>query len=62
MLTYGYIQGLYASEYYPSRSGCDRCELTALPFSQMVYALANVLSLFEELVTDASFADQTAAE
>ena len=28
----------------------------------MVYALANVLSLFEELVTDASFADQTAAE
>ena len=62
MLTYGYIQGLYASEFYPTRDGCDRCELTALPFSQMVYALANVLSLFEELVTDASFADQTAAE
>ena len=62
MLTYGYMQGLYASEFYPSRDGCDRCELAALPFSQMVYALANVLSLFEELITDAGFADQTAAE
>ena len=28
----------------------------------MVYALANVLNLFEELVSDASFAEQTGTE
>ena len=32
-LTFGYIQGLYPSLYYPQRDGCARCELVALPFS-----------------------------
>lgn len=52
---------MYASEYYP-RDGCNRCENTALPLSQLVYAMANVLSLFAELVTDSSFASQTGTE
>lgn len=51
MLIYGYVQGLYPSENYPD-TGCSRCSRTALPFSQLVYATSNVLSLFEELLND----------
>ena len=49
LLLYGYMQGLYASEFYPDL-GCTRCKNTALPFSQMFGAMANILSLLDELV------------
>ena len=42
LFMYGYMQGLYPSERYPT-SGCNRCEETALPFSQMVWGMSNVL-------------------
>ena len=49
LILYGYMQGLYDSEYYPDL-GCVRCKNTALPFSQMVFAMSNILSLFSSLV------------
>ena len=50
MVLYGYIQGLYPSEFYPA-TGCIRCQNTAQPFSQMIYALFNVLTLFVEFIS-----------
>ena len=29
MVLYGYIQGLYPSEFYPNEAGCTRCQNTA---------------------------------
>ena len=58
---YGYVEGLYPSEYYPE-GGCTRCEKIALPFSQMAYGLGNVLNLFSDLVSDDSFAGASATE
>ena len=49
LVLYGYMQGLYATEYYPE-TGCTLCKQTALPFSQMLWAISNILTLFKELV------------
>ena len=49
LIIYGYMQGLYATEYYPA-NGCWRCKETALPFSQMVHAMSNILALFDNLI------------
>ena len=31
MLAFGFIQGLYSTEYYPTETGCERCRDFALP-------------------------------
>ena len=60
MLLYGYIQGLYRSENYPTK--CKRCDAVALPFSQMVHGLGNVLNLFTEVISENAFAEYGATE
>ena len=60
LILYGYIQGLYSTANYPDP--CKRCQNVALPFSQMVYGLGNVLNLFSEVISDNAFADAGATE
>lgn len=53
LVFFGYMQGLYPSEYYP-KTGCKRCEDTALPMSQLIHAMAAVLDLFESVLGENS--------
>jgi len=50
LIIYGYLQGLYSTEDYPA-TGCLRCKETALAFSQLLYALSNILDLQADLAT-----------
>lgn len=59
LLIYGFMQGLYHSDNYPTQMGCTRCRDVALPFANMQRGLAQVLEFFSDLLSDNAFGEMS---